>query len=434
MTTQKKVLIAVGLVILIGGLTGLSLANGREKGVSVRSESVERRDLVSTVTASGFLQPKRKVDISADVSGRVVELRVEEGQWVERGDLLLRIDPTTFEANVRRAEAILSSSKASLAQAEAQLIQSRSALRRAEELARENGLISGEQLEQARTSALVAESQHQSARYGVSQAEAGLSEAREALRKTTILAPMAGRITRLNIREGETAIIGTMNNPGSLLLTVADLSAMEARVKVDETEVPRIKVGDSASVRIDAFPNERFPARVTQIANSATRSQTNQMSGQPQSVDFEVVVTLDSPPADLRPDLSASADVVTASRSGSISIPILALTVRDSLGKKPAREGNAPVLASGLQGESAEVEGVFVIRDGKAEWVRVKVGITGERYFEVLEGLTGGETIVAGSYQAVRDLQAGDAVKVPEDKKKKAEGKDSARDSTRKGN
>jgi HlyD family secretion protein len=424
MTTKKKALIAAGLVIVIGGLTGLSVANNREKGASVRSETVERRDLVSTVTASGYLQPKRKVDISADVSGRVVDLRVEEGQWVERGDLLLRIDPTTFEANVRRAEAILASSRAQLAQSHAQLTQARSALRRAEELARENGLISGEQLEQARTSASVAESQHESARYGVSQAEAGLSEAREALRKTTIIAPMSGRVTRLNIREGETAIIGTMNNPGSLLLTVADLAEMEARVKVDETEVPRITVGDSASIRIDAFPNERFPGRVTQIANSATRSQTSQMSSQPQSVDFEVVVTLDAPPADLRPDLSASADIVTASRQGVLSIPILALTVRDAEGKKPSREDDRanPRLASGFQGGSSdaeEIEGVFVVRDGKAEWIPVKVGITGDRYFEVLEGLEGGETIVSGSYQAVRDLEAGAAVRDPNGAKKK---------------
>jgi HlyD family secretion protein len=358
------------------------------------------------------------------VSGRVVDLRVEEGQWVERGDLLLRIDPTTFEANVRRAEAILASSRAQLAQAHAQLTQARSALRRAEELARENGLISGEQLEQARTSASVAESQHESARYGVSQAEAGLSEAREALRKTTIIAPMSGRVTRLNIREGETAIIGTMNNPGSLLLTVADLAEMEARVKVDETEVPRITVGDSASIRIDAFPNERFPGRVTQIANSATRSQNSQMSSQPQSVDFEVVVTLSAPPADLRPDLSASADIVTASRQGTLSIPILALTVRDAEGKKPSREDDRANsrLTNGFQGGSSddeEIEGVFVVRDGKAEWIPVKVGITGDRFFEVLEGLQGGETIVSGSYQAVRDLEAGAAVRLSNGAKKK---------------
>ena len=416
MSTKKKALIAIGAVIGIGALAALTLRGG-DKGVQVRTEEVARRDLVAVVTASGKIEPVRKVDISADISGRVVQVAVEEGQVVERGALLIRIDPSAFQAAVRRAEASVAQARSREAQARAQLMQSRSALQRSEQLSQGDQLISAAELEQARTSAQVAEAELQAARFGVTQAEAALSESRDQLSKTTISAPMTGRVTRLNIQEGETAVVGTMNNPGSLLLTIADLSSMQATVKVDETDVPGITVGDSASVRIDAFPGRTFPGRVTRIGNSSIQTPGAQASAE-QSVDYEVVITLDAPPAELRPDLSATAEIVTDQRANALSVPIIALTVRDPEGKKlRASDDEGPAgqtRTARVQQRDQETEGVFVVRDGKAAWVPVRVGIAGDRYFEVVDGLSGGETVVSGTYQVIRDLEADKVVRTAE--------------------
>ena len=421
---MKKLLIALGVVLVVGVLAALAMANkGSGAGREVRSEAVARRDLVSTVTASGKIQPKRKVDISADVSGRVIQLAVEEGQWVNRGDLLLRIDASQYEAEVNQAQAAVAQNRSREAEARAQLLKAQSDARRADQLAQGRDLVSAQEVDHAHTQAQVAAASLQGARFAVQQAQASLARARDNLRKTTIVAPMAGRVVRLNIHEGETAIIGTMNNPGSLLLTVADPSAMEAKVKVDETDVPGISVGDSASLKIDAFPGRSFTGKVTRIGNSAVQGAgAAAAGGEQQSVDYEVVITLDHPPAELLPDLSTTAEIVTEMRPQALSVPIIALTVRDSAGKKfksgvdskPGDDGAAEAARiEARRNQQAEVQGVFVIRDGKADWVPVEVGITGGEYFEVTRGLRGGETLVAGSFQAVRELEDGDLVKVP---------------------
>jgi len=420
---MKKLLIALGVIVAVVGLGALAVSKGKSgKGREVRTEVVGRRDLVATVTASGKIQPKRKVDISADVSGRVIQLPVEEGQWVNRGDLLLRIDASQYEASVNQASASVSQAQARAAEAQAQLLKAQADQRRAEQLAQGHDLVSAQEVDNARTAAQVAAATLQASRFAVQQAQAGLAQARDNLRKTTIVAPMSGRVVRLNIHEGETAIIGTMNNPGSLLLTVADPSAMEAKVKVDETDVPGISVGDSANLRIDAFPGQTFSGHVTRIGNSAVQGATASAGGEQQSVDYEVVVTLDHPPAELRPDLSTTAEIITATSRNALAVPIIALTVRDSAGKKfkstvNAEQGDDGAAEAAKQetrrNQQAEVQGVFVVREGKAEWVPVTVGITGGEYFEVTHGLRGGETIVSGSFQAVRELEDGNPVKVP---------------------
>jgi HlyD family secretion protein len=420
MSTKKKVLIVAGVVVGVGVLGALTLRGGGDKGVEVRTEQVARRDLVSVVTASGKIEPVRKVDISADISGRVVQVLVQEGQMVERGAVLIRIDPSAFAANVRRAEASVSQARAREAQARSQLLQARTAAERAEQLSSGDQLISRAELDQARTQAQVAEGELQAARFGVSQAQAALSEARDQASKTTISAPMAGRVTRLNIEEGETAVVGTMNNPGSLLLTIADLSTMQATVKVDETDVPGITVGDSTAVRIDAFPGQTFPGRVTRIGNSSIQPVTG-AQGSEETVDYEVEITLDNPPAELRPDLSATAEIVTETRANALAVPIIALTVRDPEGKKlraadeddqaPGQTANQ-TRTQRIQQRTQEVEGVFVVDSaGKAKWVPVQVGIAGDRYFEVVSGLRGGETVISGTYQVIRELEAEAAVK-----------------------
>jgi HlyD family secretion protein len=412
---MKKLLIAVGALVVIGVLGGVAMASkGSAAGREVRTEKVARRDLVAMVTASGKVEPKRKVDISADIAGRVIQLAVEEGQWVNRGDLLLRIDPSQYEASVHQAEAQVAQARAREAEARAQLLKAEGDQRRAEQLAQGRDLIAAQEVDNARTQAQVAQASLQGARFGVQQSQATLSQARDNLRKTTIVAPMSGRVTRLNIHEGETAIIGTMNNPGSLLLTVADLSVMEAKVKVDETEVPRIAVGDSAVLRIDAFPGQSFTGRVTRIGNSAAQAAglaSSTGSGGEQSVDFEVVVTLDHPPAELRPDLSATAEIVTDQRARVLSVPILSVTVRDRQGKKfKGEQQDAAQQGDAQQGDAHrtadEVEGVFVLRAGKAVWVPVEVGVAGEQYFEVKRGVKEGDEVVSGPFDAIRELEA----------------------------
>lgn len=417
---RKKILIGAGVGGAIVLFSVLAIAGGRQKGIEVRTEKVQRRGLVAIVTASGHIRPHRSVDIQADVSGRIVELRVKEGELVKKGDILLRIDPTTFEAAVQRARAAVAQAEAQVTQARANVEQARRSLERVESLKAENPtLVSDEQLELARTNDAVQRALAEAAEHAVRQARAALKEASDQLAKTVIRAPMDGQVTRLNVEEGETAIIGTMNNPGTILLTVADLSEMETVVEVDETDIPQIHLGDSASVEIDAFPNQKFVGRVSEIGHSAinapARSALTPGRSAEQAVDFEVVVALGSPPQDLRPDLSATADVVTGTRDSVLSIPIIALTLKDLGARERApRERTGDTLALGVGGErdDREVEGVYVVKDGRVEFRPVKVGLAGQNHFEVLEGLTEGEEIVAGTYQAIRKLKDGARVKV----------------------
>ncbi len=410
--SKGKIFLLVGFgIFVLLSVGSVALGSQRDRGPEVRTEEVGRRNLVSIVTASGYIQPKQKVDISSDISGRVTDLYVEEGQWVDRGDLLLRIDPTSYEANVRRATASVAQARAQAAQSNANLLRAESELTRAEHLGPQN-LISPADLEQARTQMMVTQAQMEAAGHSVAQAEASLSEANEQLRKTTISAPMSGHVIRLNIEVGETAVVGTMNNAGSLLITIADLSAMEAWVRVGETDIPAITLGDSAAIRIDAYPNKVFAGRVSRIANSAVNAPSASATGQTaQAIDFQVVVSLDQPPTDLRPDLTATADIVTAVREQVVAVPIIAVTVRDSDGK--IYRGTEQT-AAGARADAAatEVEGVFVLRDGSPEWKPISVGIVGDFYFEVLDGLAGGETVIAGPYAAVRDLEAGSPVRL----------------------
>ncbi len=403
MTGMRKLGIGVGVIIVIGLAGWLAVRGARDRPVEVRTEVVETRDLAATITATGSVRPRRQVNISSDVMGRVVELNVEEGDEVERDMLLLRIDPTASQAQVSRAEAALSQSQSQVAQARANMVQAQRDLERLETLrVRDPNLVSGQALEEAQTRVQVQESTLRSAEFGAAQARAQLEEAQEQRSRTTITAPISGRVTRLNIEEGETAVVGTMNNPGSLLLTVSDLSVIEAVLTVDETDVPRISLGDSAVVEIDAFPGQPFAGRVSRIGNSAIQSATGQARA---SVDFEVVLTLLDPPATLRPDLSATADIVVERRPGALSVPIIAVTVR---------EDSAAVGPAGGTRTSAEAarrkEGVFVVRDGRAHWTPVELGITGEEHFEVRSGLNRGDIVVSGPYQLIQNLTDGAAV------------------------
>jgi len=411
---RTKVIIGTTVAVVVFAVASANMMARRRSGVEVRIEEVRRQDLVASVTASGWIRPRRTVDVQADIMGRITELHVEEGQVVRRGDILLRIDPTQYEAAVARARAAVSEALARQAQARANLIQAERALERARAIAaRDSTLVSAQQLEEAETNAAVQRELFEAARYLVEQARAALGEAEDRLAKTTIRAPMDGVITRLNVEEGETAIVGTMNNPGSLLLTISDLSVMEAVVRVDETDVPLITLGDSAVIRIDAYRRETFTGRVTEIGHSAVNPPSSMMQtgAGGQSVDFEVVITLDNPPASLRPDLSATAEIITARRDNVLAIPIIALTVREAGDLEPIPQEGASARAAAADRTRTDQEGVFVVREGKVEFRPVRIGITGREHFEVLEGLAEGDSIVAGPYDVIRTLQNGQVVR-----------------------
>jgi HlyD family secretion protein len=356
---------------------------------------------VETVTASGNIRARRTVDMSSDVSARVAELLVQEGDDVRRGQTLLRLDPAQYQANVARNRASLSQAQAQRAQQEANLIRAQRDLDRLLALrTRDSLLVSRQQIDDTRTTLAVADATLESAQHGVAQAQAALAEAEDQLSKTVFTAPIDGKVTRLNVEEGETVIIGTMNNPGSLVLTIADLSVIEAVVQVDETDVSLISLGDSASVHIDAFPNQTFVGRVTEIGNSAINPPSQQSAGQQAAIDFEVVLTLEHSDAPLRPDLSATADIVVETRSRVLGVPIIAMTVRT----------DSTLATEGGDAEPEEVEGVFLVHDDRVTFTPVEIGIAGQEYFEVLSGLSEGDTVVAGPYQRIRQLVNGDQI------------------------
>jgi HlyD family secretion protein len=412
MSRKTKWGIGVIALVIVAAVIATAATRG-DKGTEVRTEEVARRDLTASVTASGQVEPRTKVDLSADISGRIVRLAVKEGQIVSRGQFLLEIDPVQYQAAVQSAEAALAAARAQEAQAKANLAQARSNLARSQEIRTANPtLISQEQLEQLETAVEVNDALYQSARHNIDQAAAALRDARSRLSKTVITAPMAGRITRLNVELGETAVPGTFNMDAATLLTIADMSVLETKIKVDETDVARISIGDSALVEIDAFPDTSFVGRVVEISNSSIKQLANPQ-GQDQAVDYEVTVELMNPPQETRPDFSATAKIITDTRDKALSVPIIALTVREHEENKSSDSaaialGREPTRRVGRR----DVEGVFIVnQDNTVTFRPVRVGIAGDEYFEVIDGLQEGERIVAGSYQAIRELKDGATVR-----------------------
>jgi len=412
MTKKAKLSIGGAVVLIVGVVAVMGAAKRSNKATEVRIEPVDNRDLVASVTASGQVRPQTKVDVSSDVTGKITALAVKEGQMVNKGQFLLQIDQEQPAAVVLRSEAAVASARAQNAQAKANLIQSQRAYERTLKMREANAqLVSDEQMEQLKTSTEVNQALVEASGHQVEQAQAALKDARSALSKTTLYAPMAGRVTRLNVEAGETAIMGTLNRDAATLLTISDMSVLETKVKVDETDVARISIGDSAVVQIDAFPDTTFVGRVSKISNSSVRGAAVQSADQ--AVDYEVTIQLVNAPSETRPDFSATAKVITDSRKNVLSIPIIALTVRENeaLASGDTAVGlGRPKAAKDI--EKKDVEGVFIVgTDNKVTFRPVKVGIAGEKHFEVLSGLKQGEKIVAGTYQAIRELKDGALVR-----------------------
>ena len=440
--TGKKVLIVVGVVLVGAAVVAANLWYRRDTGLSVSAEALRARDLEAIVSASGKVQPKRQVNVSANMTGRVTRVAVEEGQRVKAGQFLLEIDPKQLEGQLQRGEASVAAAQSSLLaartaveQGRANLDLARQNLKRQEDLWKE-GLTTRENLERAQNEVAVRETdlrvrtqdiETNEAR--IRQEQASLSTTRYNMNQIILTSPMDGLVTRRSIEEGETAVLGTMNNAGSVLLTIADMSVIEAEVEVDETEIPTVALGQQARVTIDAVPDRTFRGRVTEIGNSPIQqTNTPQNTGQRQATTFKVVITLDEQVPDIRPGFTCTAEITTATRKDVVSVPIQALTVREMLyndknemvretpnRRRRGASVSTPVSASNEPPPGhtrKETEGVFAIRDGKAIFLPVKVGIAGEQYFEVLDGLKSGDQVITGPFSSVRELADGEAVRM----------------------
>jgi HlyD family secretion protein len=432
----KKILIGVVVLLLAAAIVAANLWFKKDKGIAVTTEAIKTRDLDAVVSASGKIQPKRLVQISADSPGRVVNLAVAEGDRIKKGQFLLQIDPKSLRTRVDSNTASLQAAQASLDQMRQSIETTRVQLEQARQnLVRQQGLwhqqlTTREALERAEndvkaaTSALQEREKTVAAQASrIAQERATLANVQYDLSKQRIESPIDGIVTRRNIQEGETAVVGTMNNPGTVLLTLADMSVIQAEVEVDETNIPHVALGQLAKITIDALQDKTFKGHVTEIGNSPIQA-TGAAAGT-QATNFKVVVVLDEEVPDVRPGFTCTADITTATRKNVTSVPIPAVAVREliydangQVVKQPRDDkrprGVEPVAAAAelKPGQTRkETEGVFVVRNGKAEFVPIKMGIAGDKYFEVLNGLKAGESVITGPYNSVRGLKDGDQVK-----------------------
>ncbi len=400
---RKKTLIFFVVIIIIGIIIISNLRSQREKTIKVTIEKVKKDNLTSIISASGEVKPKKNVNISAHLPGRIVKIGVVEGQTVKAGDFLLKLDSTQYEANANRDRALIHSYKATLIKAAARLKKDESFYDRQKKLWEEK-LISREQLETAKAQYEIAKADQQSILYQIKQAEASLQSTMDNLSKTVYNSPIEGIITSLRVEEGEIALVGTMNNPGTVLMTIADLSVMEVEVEVDETDVIGVRIEQSAEVKVDAFPNQTIEGKVTEIGSSALQK----MTASEESKDFKVVITLENPPEELKPGLSASADIIVADKKDVLVVPISALVLREKEDEEKNKKKN-----------DEPEEGVYIVEDSRAKFYPVQKGIMGEMMIEIASGLKEGQDVVVGPYSALRHLKDGLLIKSETKEEKK---------------
>ncbi len=409
---KRKIIILsiIGLVII--AIT-IFVIYGRNKEVEipVQTEKVKRNTITQTVTASGKIQPELQVKITAEVSGEITQLTVKEGQPVKIGELLIRIKPDQYQAQVDRVTAQLQSAKSSLALQKATLNKAESEFKRAKELYEKN-LSSEQEFISANTSKQIAISQYESALSGVKQAQATLKDANENLFKTTIYSPMTGVISSLKMQKGE-RVSGSGFMQGTEIMTVADLSSMEARVDVGENDIVLIAIGDTTKIEIDAISNVNFIGTVYEIANTA---KTKGLGTQEEVTNFEVKIRINNSNLSLRPGMSMTAEIMTETRLNVITAPIQSVTSRKKKAKENAEEGNSN---DSPKDKTKPKEIVFVVKDGKVSTAEVTRGISDDEKVEIISGLKEGTEIVIGSFKAInKELEDGSKVKVETGSKK----------------
>jgi HlyD family secretion protein len=454
----KIILPILVLLLAAGGILGARHWAERDL-VTVQTGAVARTDLTALVTASGEIKPRNYINIGANAQGRIIELLVKEGDHVRKNQVVARIEHVQAQADVQAQKAMVASSQADSAAAEdglkaadtsirtaaATLERFRSEERRskllldnADKLYHYN-LIAKQDYDQKKADhdSAVASVNENEARYEqmkaqreqtaaqlssyqrrISQAEAGLDRIEDVLAKYDALAPLDGVVTDLPVRVGETVVPGVQNSAASTLMTIADMSLITAEVKVDETDIVNVHLGQTANITIDAMPNRAFTGKVTEIGNTAILRSTGLAASQSanssqEAKDFKVTIALDSPPDEIRPGLSCTAKIVTATRRNVLSIPMQALTVRKKGDLDPPKEGvQASTDRVTEKARNEEVQGVFIVQDGMAQFKKVETGITGATDIEVLSGLNEGDTIITGSYKVIRSIRNAAKVKV----------------------
>ncbi len=458
---MKKILIVVGLLIVVGGIVGFSIWKSQQNIIVVQTSKVKPEDLFTVVTASGEIKPKTYVNVGANAFGKIVKLYVKEGDHVKHGEVVAQLENVQSTADVAAQQATLSANRtdavaanagtntsvADLERAQADAERAKLEYDRAQSLYKEQLIpkadydakkaaydSAGASVSQARARIAQGRAQALSAQDRIKQARAMLTRSSDQLSKTTYVAPFDGVVTNLPVREGETVVIGIQNAPGSTLMTIADMSVITAEVKVDETDIVNVRLGQTADVTVDAIPGKIFKGHVSEIGDNAilrssglATSQTT--SGSQEAKDFKVVVTMDAPPEGLRPGLSTTAKITTATRSHVLAIPIQALTLRqqsDIDAAKTKTAGKTAPPASAAAKKSEELQGVFVIRKAagktQADFQKVDTGIIGMTDVEILSGLKEDDEIVTGSYKVLRTLKPATHVKVDNSAPKKEEG------------
>ncbi len=408
---KRRVIVFAALSFLVvASIVVAVLSGGREKVVAVQVEKVQRRDVTQIVTGTGKIQPEVEVKISAEVSGEIIEMPVKVGQNVKKGQLLVKIKPDFYIARKEAMEANLKSAMAQLEIARANLSKAESEFKRAEELYSKK-LISDAEYENIKTNYSVAKAQYASATSAVEQAKASLKQAQEDLAKTVIYSPIDGVVTQLNAEIGE-RVVGTSQMAGTVIMVVADLSKMEARVDVSEVDVVHVSIGDTAILSVDAFPERKIKGVVYEISNAA---KTRGLGTQEEVVNFEVKIRILDKDIQLRPGMSVTSDIITEKKYNVIAVPIQAVTVRSLKKNKQLANPGSPEEKKNSKDDVVEV--VFIVENGVAKMVPVKRGISGEIYVEIVEGLKGGEEVVVGSFRAInRDLEDGVKVRVQKEK------------------
>ena len=422
---KKRILIFGGLGLIIVIIVAVNLLKSGEKTVAVETDKTKKSDLTATVSAEGKMEAKTQVKISAYVPAKIVRLPVREGDRVKKGQLLVQLDLVAYQAAVDQVKATLESAKARLKLSEATLEQSKLIYDRQKKLF-EQSLTSQEQFDAARTDYNARLAEVESSRYLVSQSQASLVQAQDNLDKTTITSPINGIVTDLNAEEGEIVMVGTMNNPGTVIMTVSDLSEIQADVDVDETDVANLKLSQEAKIRIDAIPDTSFNGMVNEIAGTG---KVEGIGTQNQVTNFEVKVLLKDEVTNVRPGMSCSVDITTAHHPGVLNLPIQAVVIRelpeDSLKALPGKGKENEALAAtdkdkkpakdtlGQKNKKKkEVEGVFVLKEGKAVFTPVQTGIADKQNIEITSGLKEGDQVITGAYRILRTLKNGDKVKV----------------------
>ncbi len=455
---KKKILIGVGILLVVVIVVAVTVIKSKQGDITVQTGKVVRNNIASVVTASGEIKPKTFVNVGANAMGRLISLPVKEGERVKKGQLLAQLENIQPEADMNATRASLDAAQADAAAAEAGMKTAQAALSLAQADFEQKSLdwqrgqslykdqlipkqdydsrkaafeASSSNLEQAKIRIMQTKAQMEGSQRRIKQNQAQLTHASDVLAKTTYVAPYDGIVTNLPVRQGEMVVMGIQNAPGSTIMTISDMSVVTAEVKVDETDIVNVKLGQEAEVTIDALPKQKFKGKVTEIGDNAilrsTGVSTSQSTGGSQEArDFKVVVTLDNPPDTLRPGLSATAKITTATRENALTIPIQALTIRQRGDLKDKGKKSSSVQAASpeqAKSDKEELQGVFIYRanEKKVDFVQVDTGITGTTDIEVTKGLQEGDQIVTGSYKVLRTLRNGAKVKVDNSAPAKAE-------------